>query len=326
MSQTLSSKTKFIWWIVISVILVALAILIYLYQTGNLKISAAHDTGALPADSSDLKLKLVKSECIEVVNVPGKLQKNRLEATGLDDSQIKSYYLFFFARASATADYPARWRGMGWPIREGLPNNQTEYNQSANNDSNYQDYEYFVQALMNDGSIINSEKLTVTNLHCDDPNYTPPTSLPSPSPTSASTPTSTSDYTAVPTVEDTDGDGIPDTQDNDIDGDGISNVADPDIDGDGITNPDDPTPYGDDSNINQSQNISSNAQAQNSTSSTTSSPTTSPTSSSQSTSAIAKVQKLVSTGASLWFNILIAVAIIAVIGYFMFRDEIWKKK
>ena len=40
-------------------------------------------------------------------------------------------------------------------------------------------------------------------------------------------------------TQDTDGDGIPDWEDDDIDGDGILNEEDPDIDGDGILNEDD---------------------------------------------------------------------------------------
>lgn len=43
---------------------------------------------------------------------------------------------------------------------------------------------------------------------------------------------------------DTDGDGIPDSEDSDIDGDGIPNGSDSDADGDGIDNADDPTPLG----------------------------------------------------------------------------------
>lgn len=43
---------------------------------------------------------------------------------------------------------------------------------------------------------------------------------------------------------DTDGDGIPDSNDPDIDGDGIPNSQDPDKDGDGIPDEDDPTPQG----------------------------------------------------------------------------------
>ena len=39
----------------------------------------------------------------------------------------------------------------------------------------------------------------------------------------------------------------------------------------------------------------------------------------------ANVSKLVSTGASLWVNILVALAIIIPIAYFMFRKDIWKK-
>ncbi len=50
---------------------------------------------------------------------------------------------------------------------------------------------------------------------------------------------------AVSPGGDTDGDGIPDSNDGDIDGDGIPNSEDFDVDGDGTPNADDPTPCGD---------------------------------------------------------------------------------
>lgn len=39
---------------------------------------------------------------------------------------------------------------------------------------------------------------------------------------------------------------------------------------------------------------------------------------------IAKISSLVSTGSSIWFNILIAILLTAGIGYFMFRKNIWR--
>jgi hypothetical protein len=54
------------------------------------------------------------------------------------------------------------------------------------------------------------------------------------------------DVTQEPPPEtDTDGDGVPDSQDPDIDGDGIPNGSDTDVDGDGVENGDDLTPNGD---------------------------------------------------------------------------------
>lgn len=50
--------------------------------------------------------------------------------------------------------------------------------------------------------------------------------------------------TDTPHEVDTDGDGTPDNDDDDIDGDGTPNGTDNDIDGDGIDNDDDPTPNG----------------------------------------------------------------------------------
>ncbi|MGH0034842.1 MAG: type II secretion system protein GspJ [Myxococcota bacterium] len=48
---------------------------------------------------------------------------------------------------------------------------------------------------------------------------------------------------------DTDGDGIPDSEDGDIDGDGIPNASDDDIDGDGIPNDEDASPRGGDESL-----------------------------------------------------------------------------
>jgi uncharacterized protein (TIGR02145 family) len=85
-----------------------------------------------------------------------------------------------------------------------------------------------------------------------------------------------------------------------------SSNSDDDIDGDGIPNEEDSTPEGGDSS---SSGGSSNSGSNSSDS-----------------SGIASVPKLVSTGASLWFNILIAIALIVGIGYFMFRKEIFHKE
>ena len=57
------------------------------------------------------------------------------------------------------------------------------------------------------------------------------------------------DYgSGVDTSMDQDGDGQPNSSDNDIDGDGIPNDADPDRDGDGVPNADDPNPDGNQGN------------------------------------------------------------------------------
>lgn len=57
------------------------------------------------------------------------------------------------------------------------------------------------------------------------------------------------DYgSGVDTSVDQDGDGQPNSSDNDIDGDGIPNDADPDRDGDGVPNADDPNPDGNQGN------------------------------------------------------------------------------
>jgi hypothetical protein len=127
-----------------------------------------------------------------------------------------------------------------------------------------------------------------------------------------------SEYSVVPTIEetDTDNDGIPDSEDDDIDGDGIPNSEDDDIDGDGIPNEEDSTPEGADSS--SSGGSSSSGSDSSNTSSTSGY-------SSSDSSGIASVSKLVSTGASLWFNILIAIFLIIGIGYFMFRNEIHNK-
>ncbi len=82
-------------------------------------------------------------------------------------------------------------------------------------------------------------------------------------------------------------------------------------------------------NQNNSSNNTANSTVgnQSSSSNTTGSPSTNiPSSSSSSQSDISNISQLVSTGASLWFNILIAMAIIASVGYFMFRDEIFNQK
>jgi len=108
-----------------------------------------------------------------------------------------------------------------------------------------------------------------------------------------------------PSVIDTDDDGIPNSEDDDIDGDGIPNSEDTDIDGDGIPNSEDTDTDGD--GINNSQDSTPEGIG------------------SDSTSGIS-ISKLISTGASLWFNLTLAILISLSIGYLMFRPEIWRKK
>lgn len=79
--------------------------------------------------------------------------------------------------------------------------------------------------------------------------------------------------------------------DLDTDNDGVLNNEDPDIDGDGILNEADDTPNGE-----------------------------------TGVQSVESITTLVSTGASLWVNILVAILLIVGIGYFMFRDELHGKK
>lgn len=113
---------------------------------------------------------------------------------------------------------------------------------------------------------------------------------------STTSPTTSSDSNSTPTYTST---VIENT--NDIDNDGVFNNDDPDVDGDGIPNESDITPSGETKIGSSFTNI----------------PSRSPT-----TSKVAQVTSLVSTGASLWFNIIIAILISFCIGYYMFRRNI----